>query len=350
MKTPADRLKSAFRDLPFAGGGLPGVGGEIKAEPEHFQVEEMLPYEPCGDGEHLFVTVRRKQWNTADVAAALGKCFGLKNVQIGWGGRKDKQAVTTQTFSLLLPLDLDLERIRVRLSQLPFEILGLSRHRNKIKTGHVAANRFRILLSKVDAQAFPRAAAIAEKLRRIGVPNFYGVQRFGQGMANIDRAMAMVDQGRPARGKKDDLMVSALQGALFNIWLVQRLARGEGRTVLPGDVAQKADSGGLFVVEDVAEAQQRFNAGAILYTGPIFGPKMKAPAGRAAVHEQQLLASYDLDLATFKRLRAPGARRKALLRLDDLEIIPDAQGLWFAFTLPPGAYATVVMREFLRVE
>jgi tRNA pseudouridine13 synthase len=346
--TRAERLKLAIAHPPHVCADLPGIGGAIKAEPEHFQVEEVLPYPACGEGEHLFVTLRRKLWNTADVAAELARCFDLKSMDVGWGGRKDKQAVTTQTFSLLLPVATTLEAAADRLGPLPFEILDLKRHRNKIKTGHVAANRFRIVLTEVTEAALAPAQAIVQALRQRGLPNFYGEQRFGFNLANIDRAFHLLQRRRPVRGKQDELLVSALQSGLFNQWLAQRMARGEYRTLLPGDVAQKCDTGGLFVVQDLAEAAARFALGAITYTGPMFGSKMMAAADAAGAHESALLAAYALTADDFRPLKAPGSRRRAILAMDDLSVQPDEQGLLFSFSLPPGAYATTVLREFMR--
>lgn len=348
METTVEQLKEQMLSLPFVTAHLPGIGGDIKAEPEHFQVEEILPYAPCGEGEHVYVTLRRKLWNTADVAAALADCFDMKSRDVGWGGRKDRQAVTTQTFSLLLPLQMALPDVQARLEALPFDILSLNRHGNKIRTGHVAGNRFRILLTGVSADALPAARAIAEALQRSGVPNFYGPQRFGEQMHNLARAFQLAERGRPARGKKEAFMVSVLQSALFNRWLCQRMARGALHSILPGDVVQKTDTGGMFVVSDLADAASRFENRAVVYTGPIYGPKMKNATDQAGDDEAQILSEAALDIQTFKRLRAPGSRRKALLFIDDLTIQHDELGLWFAFTLPQGAYATVVMREFMR--
>lgn len=344
----AEQLKQAIAHLPFVCADLPGIGGAIKATPEHFQVEEILPYEACGEGEHLFVTLRRKLWNTADVAAELARCLGLKSMDVGWGGRKDKQAVTTQTFSLLLPMSQSLEEVATCLGTLPFEILELKRHRNKIKTGHVAANRFRIVLTEVTEAALAPAQTIVQALRQRGLPNFYGEQRFGFNMANIDRAFQLLQRRRPVRGKQDELLVSALQSGLFNLWLAERMTRGEYRTLLLGDVAQKTDTGGLFVIDDLAEAAARFAQGAITYTGPIFGPKMMAATDTAGEHEAAPLTAFALTTDDFKRLKAPGSRRRAILNLADLTVQLDEQGLCFAFSLPPGAYATTVLREFMR--
>jgi tRNA pseudouridine13 synthase len=348
QKSIAETLKHAMQSLPLITAGLPGVGGAIKVEPEHFEVVEILPYAPCGEGEHVFVTLRRKMWNTDDIAAELSRCFGVPRIDVGWGGRKDRQAVTTQTFSVRLPMGMTIPDIRGRLSEMPFEIGDVTRHRNKIKTGHVAANRFRILLSDVPPQQLEAAQQIADALRRQGMPNFFGEQRFGIEMGNIARAVAFCARQRAARGKKEEFMVSVLQSALFNLWLSERMSRGDYRSILAGDVAQKTDTGGLFVVNDVPEATERFDRGAIVYTGPIFGAKMMPADASAGEHEKNILKSLDLETDAFVRLKSPGTRRRAILYLEDLTIEPAAGGLLFSFTLPSGAYATMVMREFMR--
>jgi tRNA pseudouridine13 synthase len=211
----------------------------------------------------------------------------------------------------------------------------------------VAANRFRIVVSGVEPQAEMRAEAIAAALKSGGVPNYYGEQRFGHAFRNLDRAAALARKGK-AHGKKEAFMVSVLQSALFNTWLIERIRRGQFRTLLHGDVARKTDTGGLFVVDDLEEAMQRFEAHRIVYTGPIFGHKMMEAAGPAGDREKEILERFGLSAGAFKPLRAAGSRRPALIYLHDLAFQPVCQGLEFTFTLPAGAYATTVMREFTR--
>jgi tRNA pseudouridine13 synthase len=344
----SDILKQAMSRLPFLTAHLPGIAGTIKAVPEHFQVEEIMPYTACGEGEHVFVTLRREAWNTADVAQTLQEAFSLRSMDVGFGGRKDKTAVTTQTFSLHLPLSLRLDAVQQILDRLPFEIIKTKRHRNKIKTGHVAANRFKIVVSQPAGDAWDKAQAIAETLKRSGVANYYGEQRFGWQMRNLDKAQQLIQKGRAASGKRDRFMVSALQSALFNMWLKQRIEGGLFDGVIEGDVVRKTDTGGMFIVRDTADAAQRFAARRIVSTGPIYGHKMMAAAGRAGELEDRILQSLELDPHLFKALKAPGSRRPAQLWLEDLDISPVTEGLLFCFTLPSGAYATTVLREFLR--
>jgi tRNA pseudouridine13 synthase len=342
----ADTAIAMLSPLPFATDPLPGIGGTIKATPQDFVVEEILPYAACGEGEHVYVTFRRAGWNTADAARIMQKCLGLAQSDVGWGGRKDKTAVVVQTFSLRCGVNHPLAEVEKALADLPFEILAIDRHRNKIKTGHVAANRFSVVVSNPQPGALAKALAIAERLKQTGVPNFYGPQRFGHGLQNVQRGFALFSAGK--KGPKDTFMVSVVQSALFNIWLKQRMAAGDYRQLLTGDIVKKTDTGGMFTVEDAAVDAQRFAAGEIVTTGPIYGFKMKPATGAAGEREAALLGQFGLTAEDFRPFRAPGSRREAILNLADLEIADVDGGLRFIFTLPSGAYATTVLREFTK--
>jgi tRNA pseudouridine13 synthase len=341
-----DTAVAMLADLPIATADLPGIDGTIKAVPEHFVVEEVMPYAACGEGEHVFVTFRRTGWNTVDAARAIQKHLGLAQSDVGWGGRKDKTAVVVQTVSLRCGVNRSLKAIEKAIADLPFEILAIDRHRNKIRTGHVAANRFTIVVSQPLPEALPRALSIAERLKQIGVPNFYGPQRFGYHMQNIHRGFALFAARKKVR--RDSFLVSAVQSALFNIWLRQRMETDDYRRLLSGDIAKKTDTGGMFPVEDPQVEAPRFSAGEIVYTGPIYGFKMRAATGEAGKREAALLDRFDLVPEDFRRFRARGSRREAIITPTDLQISECEAGLRLSFTLPSGAYATTILREFTR--
>ncbi|MGD8703071.1 MAG: tRNA pseudouridine(13) synthase TruD [Desulfosarcina sp.] len=345
----AERAKCAMTmmtPLPLASERLPGIGGRIKKTPAHFVVEEMLPYAACGQGEHVYITFRRAGWNTADAARSIQKRLGLKRSEVGWGGRKDKAAVVIQTFSLRWGAQRALDSIKHALADLPFELLAIERHRNKIKTGHVAANRFTVVVNRPNAHALTQALAIADHLKQTGVPNFYGPQRFGRGMQNVERGFALFSAEKKAR--KQPFMVSVVQSVLFNIWLKQRMENGTFQQLVAGDIAKKTDTGGMFTVDDPDAESRRFTAGEIVYTGPIYGYKMKAAADAAGQIESALLDRFGITAQDFRPLRAAGSRRQAILNLLDLSIAEVDEGIRFRFTLPAGAYATTVLREFTK--
>jgi tRNA pseudouridine13 synthase len=185
-----------------------------------------------------------------------------------------------------------------------------------------------------------------------GVPNYFGEQRFGVAGGNLARARAwIVDGGRPPRQRfEKKLLVSVLQSDLFNRRVAARVAAGELGRIFEGELVRKEDTGGLFVAEDVAEVQARADAFALSPTGPMFGPKMRWPAGEARAQEEALLEEAGLDASHLERMgrAGEGTRRPVRVRLDAPELEPVEDGFELAFGLPAGSYATVVLREALK--
>ena len=154
--------------------------------------------------------------------------------------------------------------------------------------------------------------------------------------------------------RMDRLMVSALQSELFNAWLAARLADGLYRDAVVGDVMHKV-GGGLFECADAAVDGPRVRAGEIIPTGPMFGGSMRRPieGSAEAVREQAILDAAGLTIGQFAVARAiaEGTRRDAAIAVVDvtLEVVEAVAGIDIAFTLPGGAYATVVMRELMKL-
>lgn len=340
-----------FQDtaLPFITPGLPGIGGEIKREPEHFTVEEIPLYAPSGQGDHVYVRLSRSGWNTKAVEGVLADLFGLAECDVGTAGLKDKHARVTQTFSLNLP-NADVKDVATRLGDLPFQICEVSRHRNKLKPGHLLGNRFRILVLRPKPEPVPLALAIAQSISASGVPNYYGLQRFGVGGENARRGYDILLGHGPRHGWLNRLFLSAFQSFLFNQWLVRRISAGCFNRVLSGDIAKKEGTGGLFEVTDAAAENERLAKGEISYTGPIFGVKMWRATGEAGKLEEGVLRDAGVTSELIDQIRLSGSRRSARILIRDLTIEPDDQGLLFGFSLPKGAYATTVLREFMKVE
>ena len=336
--------------LPYITPEDPGIGGKLKAEAEYFVVEEIPLYEPEGEGEHIYLRLTRDGWTTRDIQKALAKLFRLKAVDVGYAGLKDKQARVTQTFSLALR-DTDEEAVAGSVRDaLPFEVVWAKRHKNKLKSGHLLGNRFRILVGEPHEDPLGRAKAIRRNVAERGLPNFYGAQRFGTRGRNEEKGReALMGRGPRERWLRK-LLLSAYQSALFNAWLVERIRKGWFETLLQGDVAKKTDTGGLFEVEDAVVESERFRERAITYTGPIYGAKMRWATGKPGDLEREVLASREVSVETLNRARINGSRRTARLFVGDLEIEEHPKGACFNFSLPKGSYATSLMREFMKSE
>lgn len=356
METPSDREQSD--PWPCLTSDLPGIGGTIRSEKEDFLVEEVPLYEPSGEGTHLYMLVEKKGYSTFEAVNQLAKALGRKNHEFGYAGLKDAEAITRQYISIEhvtkeTVMALQLDRL---------DILDAVFHKNKLKTGHLRGNRFRILIRDVVSDAADKARLVMERLERKGIPNFYGPQRFGMfgnthllGKAivkkdykeftdilvatpreddsidydeviacyrNGDYQAALDTIGRrykyeskvlrslarnPKRFDKavagiDKKMLqfyySAFQSHLFNQYLIRRLDTLD--TIGEGDIAFLHRNGASFVVEDVDKEIDRVRSFEISPSGPVFGSKMLRARGEPGRLETELLEEAGFELEEIK--------------------------------------------------
>lgn len=326
---------------------LLGVGGRIKDRPDDFRVEEVPAYMPSGEGEHLFLWVEKRGMGAEYFTKAIARTLELPVTEVGTAGLKDRHAVTRQWVSVPA-------RCQSAVGQLESDeirVLTVSRHNNKLKPGHLRGNRFDILVRDADRERQGQAAQIIERLRQQGLPNYYGPQRFGHDGETAKLGFQLLSGTAPRlRRFMLKFALSAAQSALFNEMLARRIRDGYYRNVLAGDVLMKWPAGGMFVAEDVAVEQPRFDAREVVSGGPMFGSRMYAARGVAAEREAELLKELGIQPETFGRFGklAIGTRRHNLVYVDDLTATWKDDGLRLQFTLPAGSYATVLLAELMK--
>jgi tRNA pseudouridine13 synthase len=333
--------------LPRLTADVPGCGGAFKLVPEDFEVEELPAYQPSGEGEHLYLWVEKRGRDTREVVKALASALGVDEGDVGVAGMKDRQAITRQLISLPA-------RAEARLPEFSLEgvsVLWSRRHGNKLRTGHLRGNRFRLRLRGVKDVGAARESFT--RLASRGVPNYFGEQRFGREGDNADFGRLLVlGQRLPRRPDKFQrkLYLSAFQSRLFNRALVDRLCAGTFDTALLGDVLRKEDSGGLFVCEAPEVDVPRVAAFEVSPAGPLFGPKMTAAAHAVAEAEAKLLADEGVTLDDFRRGgdETQGGRRPYRVRLANASLEVEGEDVVLTFELPKGSYATEVLHELLK--
>ncbi len=170
---------------------LPGTGGVIKAVPEDFVVHEIPLYEPQGEGEHAYVQIEKRGLTTFEAVARIARALRISDHRIGYAGLKDSRAVTRQMLSIH---NVDSARVE-KLDLAQIRVLSVSRHTNKLRTGHLYGNRFRITVREAEPEALERAEPILRYLEARGMPNAFGVQRFGsrRDAHRIGRALCLDD-------------------------------------------------------------------------------------------------------------------------------------------------------------
>lgn len=332
------------------------------SRPDTFVVEEIPAYLPVGTGEHAYCWIEKRDLTTHEAIRRLARFFGLKDRDVGCAGLKDRHATTRQWLSFVGVKDDVIASVVADGEIDGLRVLRAARHGNKLRMGHLRGNHFEVLLLDLEAGEAERLSAAFLGLAEAGVPNRYGHQRFGMAGDNVATGLAVLRGTRrePDRRRRE-LMLSALQSAVFNRTLELR-AQSRGLLVVrEGDVLQKRGSGGLFVTTDLATDAARVAAGEVVPTGPLPGNReIEPPEGTAArALEDQALADVGLareELVALGR-NLPGARRPVVvaLGLDNpsgapaTEIGDDGRTLRLRFNLPAGSYATVAL-EALGIE
>lgn len=302
----------------------------LRAEPEDFVVEEVLDSDFTGSGEHLYLLLRKRNLNTRWLADRLAELCQVPSLAVGYAGLKDRRAVTTQWFSIATPAEPDLDALRQRLGDGErVELLAQARHGRKLRRGQHEANRFAIRLRQVTTARDvleQRLAAIAAQ----GVPNYFGEQRFGHGGSNLSAFADRLQDGRlPKRMPRRDLVLSAARSWLFNRVLAARVQEGSWN--------------------------RRDEDEPLSDTGPLWGRGRSPLSAQWEAGERTWLAPWEPWLYALEHAGLSQERRPLCLRPREFswQWLPGSdlqagKDLLISFVLPPGTFATAVLRELAR--
>lgn len=338
---------SALPRWPTVYGG-PSATGMIRSVDEDFVVDEILSFAPSGSGEHVFLNIEKTGENTEYVARQLARLAAVKDRDVGYAGLKDRHAVATQWFSVWLPGKPEpdwrqIESARVR-------VLSGLRHARKLTRGALLGNRFRLLVRDWNGDAEITKAQL-ELIRKGGIANYFGPQRFGHDGDNIAKARALF-QGGGAKREQRSLYLSAARSYLFNRILSCRVERQIWNKAISGDVLTLDGSNGSFHVEvPNVEIERRINAGELHPTGPLWGYGDLRSSSEAHELERKIIADETELAEGLIRSGVAVDRRPLRVNVTDLawQWLEPSQ-LQLSFALPPGSYATALLREIITFE
>lgn len=317
-----DKPAQAF-DLnwPYAH-GAPSVDAVFRSELEDFCVDEELGFAPCGEGEHVYLQVRKRGDNTDWVARQIARLAGVQPMDVGYCGLKDRRAVTTQWFSVYLPIPKAAAASEPEWRDLNSDsvtVLQVCRHRQKLRRGAHRGNRFEIRLRDLST---PVNSNRLERVFQQGVPNYFGEQRFGHDGNNLAVAEALLTGERRIKNRqKRGLMLSAARSFLFNRVLAQRVTDDSWQQCLPGDVQASHP------------------------TGPLWGRGRPLVAEQTLTVESAVLTPWQHWCEGLEHVGLVQERRNLCLQPESASWHTIGGDLILRFSLPPGTYATAVLRE-----
>jgi len=347
-----------------------GVTAKFKSVAEDFIVEEQVPIELSGEGEHCWIYIQKRECNTDWVAQKLADFCGVKRMAVSYAGLKDRHAVTSQWFSVQLPgkPTPDWQAFAAQFlegrdsagdSEESISILDSVRHNRKLQRGALKGNRFCITLrdlSDSSDHVFGQLQQRCEQIASHGVPNYFGDQRFGRAHGNLVQAEKMFQRRRNRLSKhKRGLYLSAARSWLFNRILSERVARGTWDKQIEGDAFMLDGSSACFrsdvqaddskAIEARGELDDRLLRKDIHPTAVLWGEGDAMVSGEAEQLEKSIIDQYEVLRDGLVAARVKAMRRACRVipagmtgvRMDDNFVV--------SFELPAGSYASVVMAE-----
>lgn len=320
--------------------------GVLKASAEDFQVDEVLDIPLSGQGEHLWLWVEKRGLNTEEAARRLARAAGVPLRTISYAGLKDRQALTRQWFSLHLPGKADPPLEAAENDSL--RILRRVRHSRKLQRGAHAANGFTLRLTQFDADRQTLEARLA-RIAAEGVPNYFGLQRFGHEGGNLLEARAFAERRElPVQRNLRSRLLSAARSYLFNRVLAERVAAGNWNQAQPGDLLAFTDSRSFFMAGEAECQDPRLALLDLHPTGPLWGAGQSPASGAAGELEQRIAACESSLCGWLGEAGMTHERRILRLPIGGLSWhYPAAETLQLEFVLPAGCFATVVVRELI---
>jgi tRNA pseudouridine13 synthase len=336
-----------LRALAYAHGS-PKISGQVRSLPEDFRVTEVLEFEPSGQGEHYWVFVTKTRRNTDQVAKALARFAGVAVRDIGYSGLKDYHAITSQWFSVRVP-------VKKTLSWRDFAMDGVEveqaeRHYRKIKRGTHRANKFELRIRSIEGDRDVLAHQI-EAVQAQGAPNYYGPQRFGNDVGNMPQAYAMLVE-RKAVGNRHlrSLLLSSARSWLFNQIVSTRIKDGTWTRLFANEPVNLNGNNSVFFAEDIEVMQRRLSQRDIHTTAPLYGKgaeKYMQPCLELYQQELKWLQDYPELIHALETVAVDYQRRATRLIAEQWDHAISGGDLFLTFELQRGQFATSLLRELV---
>jgi tRNA pseudouridine13 synthase len=314
--------------------GMPEASGLIRVHTEDFRVEELPLIEPSGEGGHLWLEVEKRNANSNWVAEKIATEAGA--------------ALTSQWYSVSLQEASNGEWKNWKIPDV--KILQASRHGRKLKRGALRGNRFSLIVRQIEGNI----AGLEERLQRVaacGVPNYFGPQRFGRNGRNVELGRRWLEQGGRLPRNKKSIYLSSVRSDLFNRVLSSRVKMENWNCLIDGDIAMLDGRRSLFTCQmPDDELDKRCGEFDIHPTGPLPGRAGMQAERRAAAIEQAALQPFESLIAALGNARVDAGRRCLRLRPAGFSWRWEDSNLNLLFDLPPGGYATAVLRELVSTD
>ena len=144
---------------------------KLKSLPEDFEVEELSDF-PMDGGPFAVYLLTKRSLGTPEAITAISSRWNFPRRVIGYGGLKDKHAITRQWVTIQRG-----PRRDFREDSLSLTYQGQANR--PFGPQDIVANRFHIVLRNLTEESLQQILSVRESLTTFGIPNYYDDQRFG---------------------------------------------------------------------------------------------------------------------------------------------------------------------------
>ncbi len=373
---------------------------QVKKTPQDFIVEEITPdglvleigrtWEfSGGSGEHLICVLEKINWDTNRAIKAIAKRLHVSPKRIGFAGTKDKRAWTTQRISIWGLSPNDLEKVKLK----DIRLIPIEFSNDRINLGDLWGNRFTITIRDIS----PKDLEKFSLPREFKIPNFFGIQRFGEKRPVthlVGKALVLGDVelavktylAWPGPGEREETREARERLSQNWDWkealnyfpkhlsyertLLDHLAKN------PRDYANALRKLPRNLLKMFVHAYQSYLFNEYLKKrlgelgldpvdgdivengtpmGPLFGYELELAKGKPGDLERKILEEEEIELESFKIKQIPeasskGSRRPVYAWVREYEILDSGEDwIKIRFKLERGVYATTVLDRILGV-
>jgi len=301
-------------------------------------IEEPIRF--TGKGNFIILKIKKKSLGTWDLLEKLADDLGIYENELGYAGLKDKNATTTQYISVPRKYAKDIKKFK----HPKIEIQETFLHKTKLNIGDLIGNSFQINLHEVKIEDLGIIEKRLKEIEKIGMPNFFGFQRFGRDVEkNLEKANKIIYGDLKIKDRKlEKMLISAYQSDFFNKWLVKRIEDSQDSfKLLGGDVMLSLKENKFFTPSTISsKTQNDFENKEIVPTGLLSGRDVFRAKNEARVIEEQFDDTY---------IQEKGLRRAAIVfpRNVSMKYDKTTNKCRLRFTLPKASYATVLIENIL---
>ncbi len=292
------------------------LSGRIRSKASDFQVDEIQQFSPSGVGEHVWLHIKKTGENTDWVGGLLAKVAGVPRREVSYAGLKDRNAVTTQWFSVQMP-GREAPDWQAALPE-SVEVLAEKRHDKKLRRGALIGNTFTLILRHFKGDESELEETI-ERIKRQGVPNYFGAQRFGHNNFNIERAEKwFAGEFKIKDRAKRSMYLSAARSWLFNHILSARVDAGNWNQAIEGDVFMLNGSKSCFYEALNDDIIQRVAEHDLHPTAALWGRGRLASQGEMLALESKIADNFNSLCKGLEKNGLKQERRAMRLSVEDL--------------------------------